>query len=99
MEICFKSRNDERGYNFNRQRPVLNYVADFMCKKLNLIIEVDGISHTFEDVYKKDVERQKNLETAGFTIIRLTDAEVLNEMQTVKRIIFDAIEKLERNQV
>jgi very-short-patch-repair endonuclease len=28
-----------KGYKFRRQRPVLNYVADFMCKELNLIIE------------------------------------------------------------
>ena len=34
-----------RGYNFNRQRPVLDYIADFMCKELKLIIELDGITH------------------------------------------------------
>ena len=34
------------GYQFRRQRPVLNYIADFMCKELNLIIEVDGITIT-----------------------------------------------------
>lgn len=35
-----------KGYQFRRQRPVLNYIADFMCKELILIIEVDGITHT-----------------------------------------------------
>lgn len=40
------------GYTFNRQRPVLNYIADFMCKEKKLIIEVDGITHTFEEVIK-----------------------------------------------
>ena len=34
-----------KGYQFLRQRPVLNYIADFMCKELRLIIEVDGESH------------------------------------------------------
>ena len=87
-----------KGYNFNRQRPVLKYVADFMCKKLNLIIEVDGISHSFEGIHKRDIERQKNLEEAGFTVIRFTDAEVLNQIQPVKRVIYDAIEKLEKDE-
>ena len=86
-----------KGYNFNRQRPALRYIADFMCKKLNLIIEVDGISHSFENVYKRDIERQNILEAAGFTIIRFTDAEVMNQIQAVKRVIFDAIEKLEKD--
>jgi len=87
-----------KGYNFNRQRPVLKYIADFMCKKLNLIIEVDGISHSFGNSYKRDVERQSRLEEAGFTVIRFTDAEVLNQIQSVKRVIFDAIERLEERQ-
>lgn len=30
------------GYLFNRQRPLGNYIADFMCKEITLIVEVDG---------------------------------------------------------
>ena len=41
-----------KGFQFRRQRPVLNYIADFMCKELMLIIEVDGITHHFEEVIK-----------------------------------------------
>jgi very-short-patch-repair endonuclease len=33
------------GFQFRRQRPVLNYIADFMCMELMLIIELDGITH------------------------------------------------------
>ncbi|MBE7447077.1 MAG: DUF559 domain-containing protein [Planctomycetia bacterium] len=33
------------GYQFRRQRPVLNYIADFMCKELKVVIEVDGSTH------------------------------------------------------
>jgi very-short-patch-repair endonuclease len=40
--------NQLKGYPFRRQRPVLNYIADFMCKDLMLIIEVDGITHQDE---------------------------------------------------
>ena len=34
-----------KGYVFRKQRPILNYIADFMCKELNLVIEVDGGIH------------------------------------------------------
>ena len=37
-----------KSYQFRRQRPILNYVADFMCMELMLIIEVDGITHHSE---------------------------------------------------
>ncbi len=36
-------------WKFNRQRPVLNYIADFMCKNLLIIIEVDGFTHEWEE--------------------------------------------------
>lgn len=91
------SRGQMKGYNFNRQRPVLRYIADFMCKKLNLIIEVDGLSHSMEKTYQKDLIRQSRLEKAGFTMIRFKDKEVLEQIQSVRRVIFDAIEKLEKN--
>ncbi|HWY38429.1 MAG TPA: DUF559 domain-containing protein [Bacteroidia bacterium] len=86
------------GYNFNRQRPVMNYVADFMCKKLNLIIEVDGISHTFNGAIEKDATRQKILEEAGFTVIRFKDEEVLTQIKRVRQIIFETTEILAKQQ-
>lgn len=83
------------GYSFNRQRPALNYIADFMCKELKLIIEVDGITHTREEVIKKDIIRQKNLEEAGFTVLRFKDKEILEQIQAVRRVIYGTITRLE----
>ena len=84
-----------KGYTFNRQRPVLNYIADFMCKELKLVIEVDGYSHTLDEVIRKDKIRQMNIEEAGFTVIRFTDSEVLKGIENVKRAIEQTMEKLE----
>ena len=89
------SRGQMKGYNFNRQRPVMGYIADFMCKKLNLIVEVDGISHARSGAYEKDVKRQHDLEQAGFTFIRFNDREVLQQIQGVKRMIYDKVVELE----
>jgi very-short-patch-repair endonuclease len=61
------------GFQFRRQRPVLRYIADFMCKELKLIIEVDGITHTYESVHENDIKKQEELEKAGFAILRFTD--------------------------
>lgn len=69
-----------KGYPFRRQRPVLNYIADFMCKELMLIIEVDGSIHDLEEVVRKDKERKQALEEAGFTVLRFTNEEVLTKI-------------------
>ena len=83
-----------KGFVFRRQRPVLDYIADFMCKELFLIIEVDGITHSYETVTKKDRKRQADLEQAGFTVIRFTDEEVLNSISSVNAVIEDHVTKI-----
>ncbi len=82
-----------QGYQFRRQRPVLNYIADFMCTELMLIIEVDGITHTWEEVYEKDLKRQADLEAIGFTVLRFTDEEVLEDINGVIKFLEDWIAK------
>lgn len=88
-----------KGYGFRRQRPVLVYIADFMCKELMLIIEVDGSIHELEDVRKNDMQRQKALEEAGFTVLRFTNEEVLTNIQWVHSFLEEWIEKKTGSQV
>ena len=72
-----------KGYQFRRQRPVLNYIADFICMELMLIIEVDGITHHWEETIVKDKKKQSDLEAAGFSVLRFTDDEVLEDINAV----------------
>ena len=88
-------RAKQTGFAFCRQRPCLNYIGDFMCKELKLIIEVDGYTHLLEDVIINDSIRQTNLENAGFKIIRFKDEEVLKEIQIVRNKIVSMINELE----
>lgn len=76
-----------RGYTFRRQRPVMQYIADFMCKELKLVIEVDGITHHYEDVVERDKKKQADLELAGYTVMRFTDGEVLRNISGVREQI------------
>jgi len=82
-----------KGFQFRRQRPVLTYIADFMCKELMLIVEVDGSIHHLEEIIKYDGIRQKALEEAGFTVLRFTNEEVLENINAVYNYIEDWIEK------
>ena len=82
-----------KGFQFRRQRPVMRYIADFMCKELMLIIEVDGSIHQLEEIIKNDEVRQKALEAAGFTVLRFTNEEVLKDIQSVYSYLEDWIDK------
>jgi very-short-patch-repair endonuclease len=70
-------------YKFLRQRPIKNYIVDFFCKELSLIIEIDGFTHNQEEVYKNDIIRQAALEKLGYHFLRFTDEEVLTDFQNV----------------
>ena len=76
-----------KDYQFLRQRPIQNYIVDFMNKELSLIIEVDGYSHHEEERWKNDVIRQKKLESLGFVVLRFTDEEVLKDIDQVAMVI------------
>jgi very-short-patch-repair endonuclease len=82
-----------KGYQFLRQRPIGKYVADFFCKDLKLIIELDGLTHEGKEI--EDKIRQKNLENSGYTILRFKDAEVMNNIEDVQIQLEEWIEKYE----
>jgi len=88
------SKRQVYGQQFRRQRPIDNYIVDFVCLPLNLIIEVDGITHTYEEVTENDKIRQLKLESLGFKIIRFTDEEVLTSISSVYRNIAYEVEVL-----
>ncbi len=90
----FALKNKIQGYKFLRQRPIMNFIADFMCPELMLIIETDGASHLFEGAEKKDLTRQRKLEQAGFTVLRFEDGAVLNSLSMVLTIIEQKVEEL-----
>ncbi|WP_339866555.1 endonuclease domain-containing protein [uncultured Algoriphagus sp.] len=69
-----------RGYSFNRQKPLDNYIVDFYCKKLNLVIEIDGDSHFSEEAIIEDQKRQKILEDFDIKFLRFIDIDVKKNM-------------------
>ena len=66
------------GYDFDRQKPIGNYIVDFYCKELMLAIEIDGNSHDLKP--EEDARRQKEIEQFGVTVIRFDDGAVRRHM-------------------
>ncbi|MCP3929770.1 MAG: DUF559 domain-containing protein [Bacteroidetes bacterium] len=87
------SNRQMKGYQFRRERPVLNYIADFACLELLLIVEIDGFTHETEIALKKDIKRDEELKKVGFTTLRFSSWEVLNRIVDVSIIISEWIQQ------
>ena len=86
------------GYAFLHQRPTGDYIADFFCKELKLIIELDGRSHQNEEQAAKDVLRGQELRVLGYSVIRFEDDEVLYDFLNVVRTLEIFVEEFEEKQ-
>jgi very-short-patch-repair endonuclease len=84
-----------RGYGFNRQKPLGQYLVDFYCKKLNLVIEIDGVSHDHEFAFINDQERQAILQGNGLSFLRFSDLDVKKRIGLVLEEINNFIDDFE----
>ena len=80
--MLFRSRQIG-GHKFRRQVSIHNYVVDFCCLELKLIIEVDGSGHLHHNQKKKDQNRTKDLEEWGYSIIRFFNNEIDENLNAV----------------
>ncbi|MDB5198020.1 MAG: hypothetical protein JWP88_2391 [Flaviaesturariibacter sp.] len=72
---------------FRRQHPLQQYIADFYCHELKLVIELDGGYHNTMEQQVYDLERTKELEKQGVTVLRIKNEEVQRLDVTLQKII------------
>ena len=84
-------------YTFNRQFSMKvkgrQIIVDFICRKLKLVIEIDGYSHKFK--HKEDQIRDQYLNELGYHILRFSEQEVRHRIDEVVIIIDDKIKSIE----
>ncbi len=68
---------------------MLNYIVDFYCAKLKLVIEIDGTSHLEKTEYDKN--KDKDLETLGLKVIRYNDLNVLNNFELIEKDFYKTV--------
>ncbi len=81
------------GYEFHRQVPIDEYIVDFYCHELKLVIEIDGNTHDYN--FDNDIIRQKRLESYGIKVIRFYDIDVKRNINDVLRSIEYEISQME----
>ncbi len=83
------------GHDFHRQKPIDNYIVDFFCSELMLAIELDGYTHSFEEVFRKDEVKEQKLNELGITILRFKDNDVMTNIEGIIEDIKKHMEKIE----
>jgi len=79
------------GWSFKRQVPLGPYVADFLCERARLIVEVDGGQHM--ERAANDLERTRWLEAHGYVVVRYWNNDV---MQNLEGVLVDLLGVLTR---
>jgi len=85
-------------YRFRRQHPLSNYIADFYCHKLKLVIELDGNIHDQEEVKASDQEREEAIKSLGITVIRFTNEDIKTRIEACLELIKKHISFKEQSQ-
>ena len=89
----FLSRS-QQGAKFSRQMPVGPFFADFLCRELALVVELDGVSH--DAAPERDAPRDAWMAGEGFSVLRFTNADVRENVEGVVTAIRLAVGRLRR---
>jgi very-short-patch-repair endonuclease len=76
---------------WKRQHPIDIFIVDFYCHKHKLVVKVDGEVHLQEEVMERDHGRKHDIEKLGIKIIRFTNNEIFEEIESVKSRILKEI--------
>ena len=78
-----KLSRKQLGVRFRRQHPVVDYIVDFYCHSLKIVIEVDGPIHETKENTAYDKIRSEELQSFQIRVLRFTNQEVLNNIDEV----------------
>ncbi len=68
---------------FLRQKVIDNYIVDFYCHDVRLIIELDGSQHYEEKAILKDRIRTERLEERNLTVMRILNRDINSNFKGV----------------
>lgn len=75
-------QNKFLGLKFRRQHPIQNFIADFYCHQLKLVIEIDGLYHQTKVQQEADNNRSEIINFNGIQVIRFTNNEIEHQIES-----------------
>ena len=79
------------GVQFYRQKPIGSYIVDFYAPAAKLVVEVDGPQHQDHIRSQNDGHRDESLKSQGLRVLRFTNLQVLQELDSVVWVVAEAL--------
>jgi|WetSurMetagenome_2_1015567.scaffolds.fasta_scaffold778743_1 very-short-patch-repair endonuclease len=97
-------KNQILGLQFRRQHPINQFIADFYCPKIKLVVEVDGSIHDLPENQDYDIARSVILNDFGIVVIRFTNKQILEDIdftireieKTASQLLFNSMGNTEK---
>ncbi|MFM9940502.1 MAG: endonuclease domain-containing protein [Hyphomicrobiaceae bacterium] len=80
-----------QGYHFRRQVPLEGFIVDFACLSQLVVVEVDGAHHGEGNQAAMDKARDGRLQQKGFSIVRVTNTDVIDNMDGAMHAVLVAL--------
>ncbi len=81
-------RKQLKGYQFYRQKPIGDFIADFYCPKAGLVIEINGGQHYIIQGQQKDRIRDNYFKQLHLKVLRFSNIEVIKNLESVIEKIY-----------
>ncbi len=86
----------EDKYDFHRQKPLDNYIADFFCHELSLVVEIDGDTHNWQESQQRDFEKEARFNELGLNVLRFLDSDVFDHFESTVETIREYVKAFEK---
>ena len=82
---------------FRKQKPIGNYIVDFYCSEIGVVIEIDGSQHFEQDGMSYDKKRDEYLSGLGLRVVRIPNNNILFDFVAVRELIYNVVRNTNRN--
>jgi chorismate synthase len=79
------------GFKFRKQHAIAGFIPDFVCLEKKLLVEIDGGYHNTADQKNFDEQRTAWLAEHGYSMVRFTNEEILQELPKVIKGLGEAL--------
>lgn len=76
---------------FRKQTPIGDYIVDFYCSEVGVIIEIDGSQHYDESGIAYDKKRDAFLSDLGLRVVRIPNNDIRFNFDAVRELIYNLV--------
>ncbi len=87
-------RKQINNLRFFRQYSIENYIVDFYCPQINLVIEIDGDTHFTDEAVEKDKIRDERMKSLDLNVLRFNNNDIYYNIVNVMDRIYEVIHDL-----